>query len=96
MSLSRQEVEKVALLARLQLTAEEVDRMTAQLSQIVAYIDQLGELDTVGVEPMAHAVELFNVFSDDEPRKSLDREEALSNAPKRDEEYFCVPAMLGD
>jgi aspartyl-tRNA(Asn)/glutamyl-tRNA(Gln) amidotransferase subunit C len=96
MSISRQEVEKVALLARLQLTDKEVELMTEQLSQIVEYIDQLGELDTEGVEPMAHAVELFNVFSDDEPRKSLDREEALANAPKRDEECFRVPAMLGD
>lgn len=94
--LSREEVEKVALLARLQLTEGELDTMTTQLGAIVAYIQQLDELDTDNVQPMAHAAELTNVFADDEVRPSLPREQALANAPKRDTECFRVPAVLGD
>ena len=96
MSLAHADVEKVALLARLQLTNEEVVMMTRQLTDIVAYIDQLNELDTSDVQPMAHAVELQNVFAEDVCRPSLPREEALANAPKRDEQCYRVPAVLGD
>lgn len=96
MSLSRQDVEKISLLARLQLTEEELTVMTEQLSQIVQYVDQLSELETDNVEPMAHAAELFNVFADDKARPSLDRKEALRNAPKQDDEYYRVPAVLGE
>ena len=96
MALTRDEVEKVSLLARLKLTDTELDRMTAQLGQVVDYIHQLAELDTEEVEPMAHAVELTNVFRSDEVRPSLPRPEALTNAPKRDEECYLVPAVLGE
>ncbi len=96
MSLSRDDVEKVSLLARLQLSDEELDKLTEQLGQIVGYVEQLNELDTHQVEPMAHAVEIVNVFADDEVQPSLDREDALANAPKRDDECYRVPAVLGD
>jgi aspartyl-tRNA(Asn)/glutamyl-tRNA(Gln) amidotransferase subunit C len=96
MALTRDEVEKVSLLARLKLTDAELDRMTAQLGQVVDYVHQLAELDTEEVEPMAHAVELTNVFRPDEVRPSLPRAEALANAPKRDEECYLVPAVLGE
>ncbi|MCP4193199.1 MAG: Asp-tRNA(Asn)/Glu-tRNA(Gln) amidotransferase subunit GatC [Planctomycetaceae bacterium] len=96
MSLTRQEVEKVALLARLQLTEDELTTMTSQLGQILEYVDQLRELDTEGVEPMAHAVEMSNVFAEDEVRESLPRDQVLANAPKRDDECYRVPAVLGD
>jgi aspartyl-tRNA(Asn)/glutamyl-tRNA(Gln) amidotransferase subunit C len=96
MSLSRDDVEKVSLLARLRLSDDELDTMTDQLGRIVDYIDQLSELDTADVVPMAHAVELTNVFVEDEPRKSLDRDAALANAPKHDDECYRVPAVLGD
>jgi aspartyl-tRNA(Asn)/glutamyl-tRNA(Gln) amidotransferase subunit C len=96
MTLSRQDVLKVSLLARLRLTDEELDRMTTQLQQIVGYVEQLGELNTDGVEPMAHAVELTNVFGADELRPSLDRAAALANAPKHDGECYRVPAVLGE
>jgi aspartyl-tRNA(Asn)/glutamyl-tRNA(Gln) amidotransferase subunit C len=96
MSLTREEVEKVSLLGRLRLTEAEVDKMASQLSQIIDYFKLLNELDTEGVEPMAHAVELRNVFADDEPVRSMPRESALGNAPKRDEECYRVPAVLGD
>lgn len=96
MSLTREDVEKVSLLARLRLSDEELDRMTDQLGHIVQYIEQLSELDVEGVEPLAHAVEKFNVFADDVVQPALDREAALANAPKRDEECYRVPAVLGD
>ncbi len=96
MSLSRDDVKKVSLLARLRLSDDELDTMTEQLGKIVHYIDQLSELDTADVVPMAHAVELTNVFADDQPHESLDRDFALANAPKRDDECYRVPAVLGD
>lgn len=96
MSLSRHDVEKVSLLARLSLSEEELTKMTSQLGDIVGYVDQLAELDTEGVEPMAHAVDVANVFRADEVRPSLPREEALTNAPEADGECYLVPAVLGD
>ena len=96
MSLTRAEVEQVSLLARLQLGEDELDKMTVQLSQIIEYVKLLGELDTDQVPPMAHGVERFNIFSMDEHRAGLDRDDALANAPKRDEECYRVPAVLGD
>ena len=93
--LTRDDVVKTASLARLRLTDAEIDTMTEQLSKIVGYINQLSELDTTDVAPMAHAVELTNVFADDVPQPSLDRDEALSNAPKSDDECYRVPAVLG-
>src|SRR5215212_12147731 len=96
MSISRQDIEKVALLARLQLTDDELSKMTVELAQIVGYVDQLAEIDTDGIEPMAHAIEISNVFRDDSVAESLPREEALSNAPHRDERGYLVPAVLGE
>lgn len=96
MSLTSDQVQKVSLLGRLQLTDEEVNTMATQLSQIIDYFELLNELDTQGVEPMAHAVELRNVFAPDEPASSLPRSAALSNAPKRDDECYRVPAVLGE
>jgi aspartyl-tRNA(Asn)/glutamyl-tRNA(Gln) amidotransferase subunit C len=96
MHLSREDVEKVSLLARLKLTDEELDRMTEQLGQIVGYVEQLNELDIDEVEPMAHAVEVTNVFRPDALAASLPREAALANAPKADGECYLVPAVLGE
>lgn len=96
MSLSRADVEKVSLLGRLKLSEAELDTMTEQLGRIVGYIEQLNELDTTNVEPMAHAIELHNIFAEDVIQPSLPREAALANAPKRDSECYRVPAVLGD
>ena len=95
MSLTRADVEKVSLMARLKLTADELETMTAQLGQIVGYVEQLSELDTENVEPLAHALEVVNVFRADDPRPSLERSEALANAPSSDGECYLVPAVLG-
>ncbi len=96
MSLTREEVEQVSRLARLRLGEPELNEMTFQLGRILEYVDQLSELDTDDVEPMAHGVELYNVFRPDEPRPSLARDEALANAPKKDDECYRVPPVLGD
>jgi aspartyl-tRNA(Asn)/glutamyl-tRNA(Gln) amidotransferase subunit C len=96
MSLSRADVEKVALLGRLRLSNSEIETLTPQLVDIVGYVDQLSEAETQGVEPMAHAIELADVFADDEVRPSLARHEALRNAPHHNDQGYLVPAVLGD
>jgi aspartyl-tRNA(Asn)/glutamyl-tRNA(Gln) amidotransferase subunit C len=95
MSLDRQQVAKIAYLARLSLTESELDEMTKQLVKIVDLVDQLSEVNTDGVEPMVHAIELQNVLQLDEVKTSLPREKALANAPDADEECFRVSAVLG-
>tara|TARA_B100000809_G_scaffold216814_1_gene222705 strand:- start:531 stop:821 length:291 start_codon:yes stop_codon:yes gene_type:complete len=96
MSLTRNEVERVSLLARLQLTEDELETMTTQLNQIVGYVEQLAQLPTDNIQPMAHGVERFNVFAADDRRPSLPCDEALTNAPRRDDDCYLVPAVLGD
>lgn len=96
MSLSKEDVQRVSLLARLKLSDDELTTMTEQLGQIVNYVDKLSELDTEGIEPMAHALDLTNALVDDEPHESLPREKALQNAPSSDDECFRVPAVLGE
>jgi len=96
MSLSRADVDKVSLLGRLLLTEAELGTMTSQLGRIVGYVEQLGELKTDNVEPMAHAFDLNNVFAEDLQGEHLPREAALANAPKRDDECYRVPAVLGE
>ncbi len=93
-NLAGDDVRNVAHLARLQLSDEEVERFTQQLGDILTYVEQLDEVDTEGVEPMAHAIELSNVLRSDEPRDSLPREAALGNAPRTDGKYFLVPPIL--
>jgi aspartyl-tRNA(Asn)/glutamyl-tRNA(Gln) amidotransferase subunit C len=96
MSISRTEVEKVSLLARLRLSDEELDRMTRQMGDILGYVDLLSALNTEAIEPMAHALDVANAFRDDVVRPSLDREAALANAPRHDGQCYLVPAVLGE
>ena len=88
------EVRKVASLARLSLSDAELTTYGEQLTQILSYIKVLDEVDIEGVEPMPHAVDLNNVFRADEVTASLTREDALSNAPRTDGQYFQVPQIL--
>ena len=89
-------VRHIGLLGRIELTDEEVKTFGEQLANILHYVDKLQELDTDGVEPMAHAVEIHNVLADDTPRESLTPDQALANAPQRDGDYFKVPKVIGD
>ena len=94
MALTTEEVAKVALLARLRVSPEELEMFTWQLNSIVGFVAQLQELDTENVEPLAHGVEVRNVFRQDVLGPALPREKALANAPKRNAEAFLVPAVL--
>ena len=94
MSIDRATVEKVAKLARLQLSPEELDRYGGQLGAILDYIAKLEKLDVSGLEPLAQAVDVFNVFRADEPRPSLPREAALQNAPEKTGDFFVVPKII--
>ncbi|MCE5327583.1 MAG: Asp-tRNA(Asn)/Glu-tRNA(Gln) amidotransferase subunit GatC [Planctomycetaceae bacterium] len=89
-------VRHIGVLARIDLTDPEVQSHAAQLSAILEYFDKLNELDTSGVEPMVHAMELSNVLADDTPEPSLTPEQALANAPARDGDYFKVPKVIGE
>jgi len=92
--LTPETVGNIATLARLELTPEELSAMTRQLASILDYVRQLDELDLNGVEPLAHAVDLQNVFREDEPTPSLPVAEALANAPRRSRDFYAVPAVL--
>jgi aspartyl-tRNA(Asn)/glutamyl-tRNA(Gln) amidotransferase subunit C len=94
MPLTVAEVAKVALLARLRVDPARLETFTEQLNSIVNYVAQLQELDTTGIEPLAHGVEVHNVFRNDRRGVALDREKALANAPKRNQVAFLVPAVL--
>jgi len=90
------QVRDVAKLSRLELNDEEIARFSVELSSILGYIEKLSELDTDGVEPLAHCLPVHNVFREDVPKVSLDNEAALANAPERYDEYFKVPKILDD
>ncbi len=92
MTISREEVLHVARLARLELSDGEVERFAEQLSAILEAVGKVGELDLSGVEPTAHPLDLSNVWAEDEPRPSLSVDEALANAPDREDDSFRVPA----
>lgn len=94
MALSLDQVRWVAHLARLALSDAELEAMARDLSSIVEYVDQLSQVPTDGVEPLAHALDLANVFRGDEPASSLSEDEALANAPDRRGNFFGVPAVL--
>lgn len=93
--LSASDVRRVAVLARLQLSDEEVAGFATQLGDVLSYVELLQELDTTGVEPMVHAIELTNVLREDTPRPSLPVEQAMQNAPQSDGATFLVPPILG-
>jgi aspartyl-tRNA(Asn)/glutamyl-tRNA(Gln) amidotransferase subunit C len=88
------EVEHVARLARLALSAEEKERMRGQLDAILGYIDQLQRIDTTDVPPTSHVLPLANVMREDEVRPSYPVDAMLANAPDPDGELFRVPRIL--
>jgi aspartyl-tRNA(Asn)/glutamyl-tRNA(Gln) amidotransferase subunit C len=94
LKISPQEVEYVAHLARLEISDKEQEKLTAQLNDILLYIDKLNELDTTGVEPMSHAIAVTNAFREDKIVDSLGTEKSLANAPDARGEFFRVPKVI--
>lgn len=90
------DVQKVAKLARLRLTDDELERFTGQLAAVLEHAADLETLDLAGVEPMAHPVPLTNVLRADEPGAALDRDEVLAAAPAAEDGQFRVPPVLGE
>jgi aspartyl-tRNA(Asn)/glutamyl-tRNA(Gln) amidotransferase subunit C len=92
--IDREQVRKVANLARLEMAAEEEEQMTAQLSSILEYFQQLSELDTTDVPPTTRAIDVSNVTRPDELQPYPDREALLREAPEQDGDFFKVPQIL--
>ncbi len=89
-----EDVEYVASLAQLRLDDEAKQRLLKEMGDVLAYVDKLNELDTDDIEPMMHVLDITNVYREDVVTGSLDRDDALRNAPKTDGAYFLVPRIL--
>lgn len=94
MQLSQDEIQKVAMLARLEFSESELALLSAQMEKIVLFVEQLNELSTEGVEPLAHALDVHSVVRADQLEPSLAREAALANSPAHDDECFLVPPVM--
>lgn len=94
MPITKQQVEYVAHLSRLDLSEEEKDRIAHQLDAILDYVEKLNELDTENIEPLVHVAERHNVFREDAVGESLPTQEALNNAPEQSEGFFKVPRII--
>ena len=92
--ITKEEVDKVAVLARLEFKEEQKEKLTIQLNAILDYFDKLKELNTEGIDPMAHASQKINVFREDRIEKSINQEDALKNAPEGKRGYFRVPKII--
>jgi len=95
MKITIKDVEYVAKLARLSLTAAEKEKFAEQLDAILEHMDELNKLDTTNVMPTSHAIVMKNVFRDDEVRKSDVIDEIISNAPEKENRFFKVNKVLG-
>ncbi|BAY82768.1 glutamyl-tRNA (Gln) amidotransferase subunit C [Calothrix parasitica NIES-267] len=92
--IDREQVRKVALLARLELTDEEEEKFTTQLGDILDYFEQLSELDVTDIEPTTRAIDVSNVTREDKLQPYPNREEILQSAPEQEGEYFKVPKIM--
>jgi len=95
MPIKIEDVEKVAILAKLEFSSEEKQKLTKELEQVVTYVGRLNELDTKAVEPTLHITHLKNVFREDKVQNWLGQEQALANAPQKKQGYFSVPKVIG-
>ena len=94
MKLSKAEVEHVAWLARLELSAEEKERLTGHLNHIMVHFEKLQELDTSSVEPTSHSIPVENVFRNDKIGPCMPVEDVLANAPEARDDQFVVPQVV--
>jgi aspartyl-tRNA(Asn)/glutamyl-tRNA(Gln) amidotransferase subunit C len=94
MKITEKDVLKVANLARLEISADDISGMTEKVGEILSYINKLNELDTSGIEPTTHAISVCNAFRDDVVHESLAQEKALRNGPLQNGEAFVVPKVI--
>jgi aspartyl-tRNA(Asn)/glutamyl-tRNA(Gln) amidotransferase subunit C len=94
MAITREEVRRIALLARLRFSDEEEGRLTEQMGNILQHMAALERLDTAGVEPMAHALDMINALREDRVTNKPNTEALLANAPAADETFFLVPKII--
>jgi len=94
MSVTKNEVEHIAKLAKLKFNENEIDEYTTQLNQILTYVDKLNELDTENIKPLLHPVDGENVFREDVQKKSISTEDALKNTLYKTGKYFKVPKVI--
>jgi aspartyl-tRNA(Asn)/glutamyl-tRNA(Gln) amidotransferase subunit C len=96
MAITIKDVEHIATLAKLEFTDSEKEKLTGQMNKILEYMEQLNSLDTSSVEPLSHVIELNNVFRTDEVKPGVSTEDALKNAPAKDEQFFKVPKVINE
>lgn len=94
MQIEKQTLENIAHLARLRFDEAQTEKMIAEMSKILSWMEKLNEIDTENVTPLIHISQEVNILRNDEPKPSLDHEKALLNAPKRDANYFRVPKVI--
>jgi aspartyl-tRNA(Asn)/glutamyl-tRNA(Gln) amidotransferase subunit C len=95
MTIDEETVDKIAHLARLELTGNEKQEMIKDMNKILGFMDKLNEIDTKGIEPLVYMVNEVNVFREDVIIQEITHEEALLNAPKHDDDYFLVAKVIG-
>ncbi len=96
MAITIKDVEHIAKLAKLEFTDAEKEKFTYQMNKILDYMEQLNTLNTENVEPLSHVIELSNVFRADEVKYGVSTEEALKNAPEKNEQFFKVPKVISE
>lgn len=94
MSVTINDVKKIAELARLEFSEKDIENYTDEMNKILGYVEKLNELNTENVDPLSHPIENTNIFREDMVKKSTDREEALKNAPDATSEHFKVPKVI--
>ena len=94
MKVTKQDIDTVASLSRLNIRDDEVEGVMEQLDKFLTYVDNLKEIDTTNIEPTTYALKMQNVFREDIVKPSLPRDDALSNAPLKEDGYFKVPRVL--
>ena len=94
MKITREQVEHIAHLARLEFSENELEAFTRQMDNILTYFDKLQEVDTTSIEPTSHAIQVKNVFRDDEVKKSIALDLSLKNAPEKEGNCFRVPKII--
>lgn len=94
MKVTKETIEHVANLARLNLTDTEKEKLTSEMENIISYVDKLNELDTLNVKPKEHVIPVKNVFRKDRVEKSYEREKILENAPSWEDGCFKVPKVV--